>query len=133
MLSMLKKPITYLSAISLVSLAGLLTMIHKFEPCDGYSAANFCANLNTQIIAIFQVNLFIFSISLVSLLIYLFKILKYKNYYSALGSSLRQGILIAIFIQYILTSKILGIIENWNIGLMLLILMTVELIFKEKN
>lgn len=123
---MLKKPISILALITLISASTLFLIVTKFEPCLGYSAVSFCSQVNTGSLVFLQANLFLFSTSLLSLCMYLVRSISSINLRRSLGSSIRQACLLSIFLQFALTAKILGILEIWNSVLVFAILVTID-------
>ncbi len=123
---MLKKPISILALIGLISAASLFIIVSRFEPCVGYSAATFCSEINTGSLVFLQFNLFLFTTSLLGLCMYLVRSINSINLGRSLGSSIRQSILISVFLQFALTAKIIGILEIWNSVLVFAILVTID-------
>lgn len=125
---MFKRPITFLLATTAISFASLFTIFQKFEPCNSYSASNFCGTLNSGSIILLQTNLFLFTLSLFSLILYLIKILKNNVNSNILTSSFRQAFLLSVLIQFTLTTTIFDILYIWNIAIVACILLTIEVI-----
>lgn len=129
---MIKKPISILTLISIISAASLYIIINKFEPCVGYSAASFCSEVNTGSLIFLQANLFLFTTSFLSLCMYLIRSIASINLARSLGSSIRQSILISVFLQFAMTAKFLGILEIWNSVLVFAILATIDSLFQQR-
>ena len=128
---MFKRPITTLATISVISLSSLIIILKKFEPCVSYKANSFCGDINTGSIVFFQTNLFLFSLSLVALLLYLLKNTHTNNLEQNVKSSVRQSFLISIYLQFILTSLTFDILYSWNAIISAAILLTIELITRK--
>jgi len=127
---MFKRPITFLLTTTIVSLTSLITLIQKFEPCNSYSASNFCGTINSGSIILLQSNLFLFTLSLFTLILYLVKILKSNASSNKIKNSFRQSFLISVLIQFTLTTTIFDILYLWNLLIVTGILLTIEMISK---
>lgn len=123
---MLKKPISILGLITAISVSSLFIIVSKFEPCVGYSAVSFCSEINTGSLVFLQSNIFLFTTSMVSLILYVFRSFSSINLSKTLAASLRQGVLFALFVQFLMISQIFGLLEIWNTVLVFAILATID-------
>lgn len=125
---MFKRPITFLLATTAISLVSLVTIFQKFEPCNSYSANSFCGALNSGSIILLQSNLFLFTLSLFTLVLYLFRIIRSNINSNTIKVSFRQAFLLSTLIQFALTTTIFDILYIWNISIVACILITIEII-----
>ncbi len=128
---MLRKPITLLLSTTLISLASLVTIIKQFEPCNSYSATSFCGSVNSGSITFLQTNLFLFTLSLFTLILYLLKLINRNPQSNIIKGSFRQSFLLSILIQFAMTSSVFGILYYWNLTLVACILFTIEVIARK--
>jgi hypothetical protein len=130
-----KDYISSLGVIAIIGWAAWLLVLIKLEPCNLYSAKNFCENYSSLGLTLFFSSLFFALSASFAALGYLARIYLYNNeiFSSHLNISLRQGVLLSLCCICCLVLLSFGLLKWWSTILFFLMIIFVEFFFLNKE
>jgi len=131
----IKKHLTPIAILSIISWTGFILVIFRLEPCRTYSSTEFCNTTSSLAMILFYASLFFALTGTFTILGYLSRVWIYKTeiYTNHLNISLRQGILLSICSMTILAFLSLNILRWWTTILLLLTIILIEFYFLSKE